>query len=106
PTEHAWPGNVRELMNRVQRATLVAPGPALGPDDVGLGGAEGPRPIEPTWAAAGDPRLETERHRIAEVLRESDGMVSRAAGRLGLSRQALYRRMEKLGIVLERRPKG
>ena len=46
-----------------------------------------------------------ERRRIEQALLEAGGMVSKAASRLGLSRQALYRRMERLGIVLERRPR-
>jgi DNA-binding NtrC family response regulator len=104
--EHAWPGNVRELMNRVQRATLIGPEEVLSPEDLGFGTETDVRRSEAVCAAAtGDPGWEAERRRIEEVLRESDGMVSRAASRLGLSRQALYRRMEKLGIVLERRPK-
>ncbi len=46
-----------------------------------------------------------ERRRLEQALRDAGGVVSRAASRLGLSRQALYRRMNRLGIVLERRPK-
>jgi DNA-binding NtrC family response regulator len=46
-----------------------------------------------------------ERRRLEQALRDAGGVVSRAASRLGLSRQALYRRMGRLGIVLERRPK-
>jgi DNA-binding NtrC family response regulator len=52
--------------------------------------------------ARGDAR---ERRRLEQALREAGGMVSKAAARLGLSRQALYRRMNRVGIVLERRPK-
>ncbi|MBC7793432.1 MAG: sigma-54-dependent Fis family transcriptional regulator, partial [Clostridia bacterium] len=48
---------------------------------------------------------ELERTDIEEALLRSGGLVSRAAAELGLSRQALYRRMEKLGIVLERKPR-
>jgi DNA-binding NtrC family response regulator len=95
--EHAWPGNVRELANRLQRAHLIAPGAVLSPDDLGLG------PASPPLPASGED--DGERRRLEELLRECGGMVSRAAARLGVSRQALYRRMEKLGIVLERRPK-
>jgi len=51
--------------------------------------------------AAGDP----ERASIEEALLKAGGVVSKAAAEMGLSRQALYRRMERLGIVLERRPK-
>ena len=42
---------------------------------------------------------------IEEALLKAGGVVSKAAAEMGLSRQALYRRMERLGIVLERRPK-
>ena len=52
-------------------------------------------------SAAGDP----ERASIEEALLKASGVVSKAAAEMGLSRQALYRRMERLGIVLERRPK-
>ncbi len=96
---HDWPGNVRELMNRIQRATLVAAGPELEPEDLGLDEAR----------AASDSfghGHRDERRRLEQLLRETDGRVSEAAARLGLSRQALYRRMEKLGISMERRPRG
>src|SRR6185503_7611362 len=93
---HGWPGNVRELMNRIQRAALVAPGQELTAEDLGLGGTAVPLREEGT---ADEP----ERKRIEQALIETGGHVSQTAQRLGLSRQALYRRMEKLGISLERR---
>ena len=93
--EHAWPGNVRELMNRIQRAVLVASGDSLSPADLGFEAAAG---------AAG-PLPAGEKAAFEELLRRHGGSVSRAAQELGLSRQALYRRMERLGIVLERRPR-
>ena len=46
-----------------------------------------------------------ERERVEALLREARGSVASVARQLGVSRQALYRRMERLGIVLERRPK-
>jgi DNA-binding NtrC family response regulator len=98
---HDWPGNVRELMNRIQRAGLVAPGQDLTAEDLGLDGSAAPRaPDAPTDSADG------ERRRIEQLLIETGGHVSQAAQRLGVSRQALYRRMEKLGISLERRPRS
>ena len=99
---HDWPGNVRELANRVQRATLVAGGPELTPEDLGLGRAALPIAAVDTGRGPG----RDERRRIEQVLLETGGSVSVAADRLGLSRQALYRRMEKLGISLERRPRS
>jgi DNA-binding NtrC family response regulator len=113
---HEWPGNVRELANRVQRAVLVQAGETIAAADLGLGApparAEARRPT-PTPAApaaaspprALDPESEAERAVIEEALLRAGGVVAKAAAEMGLSRQALYRRMERLGIVMERRPK-
>jgi transcriptional regulator of acetoin/glycerol metabolism len=56
-------------------------------------------------AAAKAEDVPFERTQIEMALLNANGSVSRAAEALGLSRQALYRRMEKLGVVLERRPR-
>lgn len=98
---HSWPGNVRELSNRIQRAVLVASGDALTPADLGFDAAEAP---DPSLESA-DPLPAGQKAAFEELLRRHGGSVSRAAQQLGLSRQALYRRMERLGIVLERRPR-
>ena len=95
---YPWPGNVRELFNRIQRAAVVAPSPALTPADLGFETAGRP-------PAGGGPADAGERSAVEEVLRKVGGSVSRAAAELNLSRQAFYRKMEKLGIVLERRPR-
>jgi DNA-binding NtrC family response regulator len=89
---HDWPGNVRELENRLQRAIVTTSGDTIAPADLGLGESS-PLP------------LSDEKQQIAELLRRFHGSVSQVAKSLGLSRQALYRKMERLGIVLERRPK-
>jgi transcriptional regulator of acetoin/glycerol metabolism len=52
-----------------------------------------------------DPASEGERAAIEEALVRAGGVVAKAAAEMGLSRQALYRRMERLGIVMERRPR-
>jgi DNA-binding NtrC family response regulator len=98
---HDWPGNVRELRNRIQRALVVAEGPEITPADLDLA-----RPGETDGRAEppGSPNDEAaERKRIQEVLVACSGVVARAAEALGMSRQALYRRMERLGLVVERR---
>lgn len=92
---HQWPGNVRELQNRVQRAIALSRGEAITAEDLGFG----------ETAEARADEVPIERTQIETALLNARGSVSRAAEALGLSRQALYRRMEKLGIVLERRPK-
>ena len=48
-------------------------------------------------------RDDEERRAVSQALLEANGVVSVAAARLGLSRQALYRRMERLGVVIEKR---
>jgi DNA-binding NtrC family response regulator len=108
------PGNVRDLENRLQRATLVCQPPIVTANDLGLpqiggestlplGSGRPPAPSRaPTSGGASDP----ERVEIERVLVESGGVVARAAAMLGVSRQALYRRMDRLGIEIERRPKA
>jgi DNA-binding NtrC family response regulator len=95
----SWPGNVRELENRIRRACLVAAGDTIRPSDLGLTDSGDPGPSEVSESSP-------ERLRIEAALRASNGVVSHAAKRLGISRQALYRRMDRLGIVIERRPRS
>ena len=91
---HDWPGNVRELQNRVMRATALSAGEVITAEELGFGAAR---------EAVGE--VPMERAQIEMALLNANGSVSRAAEALGVSRQALYRRMEKLGVVLERRPR-
>ena len=91
--EHSWPGNVRELRHVVERAVLLAPNTTVSIDDLDLrakpGGAP---PIE-------DMTLdEAERWLITRALQRHNGNVSRAAESLGVSRSALYRRLQHFGI--------
>jgi DNA-binding NtrC family response regulator len=99
--QYDWPGNVRELQNRIQRATLVCKDRKVTAQDLALPAAGQIQPAPPGPRAA-DP----ERGDIEAALLEASGVVAKAAARLGMSRQALYRRMERLGIVLERKPKA
>ena len=104
---HDFPGNVRELENRVKRALLVCNGTAITAADLDLASRPGdPRPAPAGPGAPPDPLADAERRVIESALSEAKGVVSKAAAELGLSRQALYRRMERLGIELERRMKG
>jgi DNA-binding NtrC family response regulator len=86
---HSWPGNVRELMNTIRRASLMAAGEEITPADLGLPAAGGPEQL---------PEREPDRAEIEGALSRARGVIARAARELGLSRQALYRRMEKLGL--------
>ena len=88
---HAWPGNVRELKNAIERAALLTAGEVITPDLLGLQASES--------AVATRSLDEPNREAIVAALARADGVVSRAAQTLGLSRQALYRRMERYGLV-------
>ena len=88
---HAWPGNVRELRNTIQRASLLARGEKIGVADLGL-------PTAARAVAAGNGGDEPDRASIEAALARAGGVVAQAASDLGLSRQALYRRLERLGI--------
>jgi DNA-binding NtrC family response regulator len=91
--ECAWPGNVRELDHAVERAVLLAEGHEVSPADLSL-------------APAGDgagrlDRLtleEVERLLVQKALERAGGNVSEAAKALGVSRSALYRRLERFGL--------
>ena len=116
--DHEWPGNVRELDNRIQRAVLVCKEAVITPTDLGLdmpaGGTvrtSAPPAATQARASTAPPEDRTafdalERVQIEQVLTDARGVVSKAAAQLGISRQALYRRMERLGIELERRMKS
>jgi len=91
--EYSWPGNVRELEHAVERAVLMTQGAQVRSDDLGLRGRVdgGSRLEEMTLEDA-------EQYLIHKALGRFDGNVSRAAEALGLSRSALYRRLQHYGI--------
>ena len=87
---HAWPGNVRELKNVIERAALLAGDSPISVDLLGLPAAT---------SSAGARNLdEPSRAAIEAALASAQGVVSRAAQALGMSRQALYRRMERYAL--------
>ncbi len=88
-----WPGNVRELNHTVERAVLMAQGPQVELADLGL---SAPRGAQPSVDEMSLESMET--LLIRKALARASGNVSHAAEALGLSRGALYRRMEKYGI--------
>ena len=89
---HRWPGNVRELKNVMARAALLA-----GPDAV-IGPALLALPVDAMLAATRN-LDEPSRDAVLAALAQAGGVISRAAQALGLSRQALYRRMERYGLA-------
>jgi DNA-binding NtrC family response regulator len=90
---HAWPGNVRELKNTMQRAKLLSANEVIGPADLGLPGVS-----TAAVANANASDAEPDREAIEQALARAGGTIAQAAAELGLSRQALYRRMDRLGI--------
>jgi two-component system response regulator AtoC len=99
---YAWPGNVRELRNILERAHILAGRDPIRAEHLVLpaaraslaAGALGEEPLD----------LHIERHekRLIEIaLRRAGGNKTRAAEMLGLTRRALYSRMERLGVPLE-----
>jgi DNA-binding NtrC family response regulator len=93
---HDWPGNVRELRNSIERARLLARDALVQRSDLNL-----PAAASRAGVPASVPGREEEhlsRDSIEASLRAAAGNISRAAQSLGLSRQALYRRMERFGL--------
>jgi DNA-binding NtrC family response regulator len=91
--DHPWPGNVRELDHSVERSVLMAQGTMVKASDLALRASRGE-----------SPRLEemgledVEAFLIKKALARYQGNVSQAAGALGLSRSALYRRIQRYGL--------
>lgn len=89
--DHAWPGNVRELEHVVERAVLMCGGTTIERSDLGLQ-ATSERKIDEMGLE------EVEALLIRKALVRYEGNVSRAAEALGLSRSALYRRIQRYGL--------
>ncbi len=91
--EHGWPGNVRELEHAVERAVLLSADAQVGVEDLGL-----------KKRSDGALRLEemtleqAERFLIQKAIARCSGNISQAADLLGLSRSALYRRLQRFGL--------
>ncbi|NEX63830.1 sigma-54 dependent transcriptional regulator [Noviherbaspirillum galbum] len=90
---YAWPGNVRELVNRVQRATVMAEGRFIQPEDLGFERETGLQLM-----SLEDARAAAESAMIRRALSQSRNQISRAAALLGVSRVTLYRLIEKYNI--------
>jgi DNA-binding NtrC family response regulator len=91
--EHYWPGNVRELDHAIERAVLISTAEKIEPGDLGL---ENDRASSAKIEEMG--LEEVESLLIKKALARHSGNISHAAEALGLSRSALYRRMQKYGF--------
>ena len=100
--QHTWPGNIRELQHAVERAIIMAEGDVLQPHDFSFSTMEldQPQPAA-TGAIVFDQQLplsEIERETIRRVIEKNKGNISKSAKELGLTRTALYRRLNKHDI--------
>lgn len=86
---HPWPGNVRELENACKRAAVLKPTGTIELADFGLH-------VDTTKATS--PKSEPTKHDIELAMREHQGVIAKVARHFGLSRQALYRRLDKFKI--------
>ena len=92
--KYAWPGNVRELQHTIERAVILGDGSMLKPENFLFHTTSKQKKEEEVVL-----NLEQlERQAIEKALRISNGNISRAAEYLGITRFALYRKLEKLGL--------
>ncbi|MFK7933586.1 MAG: sigma-54-dependent transcriptional regulator [Saprospiraceae bacterium] len=98
--QHSWPGNIRELRHAIERAVILSDQPLLQPEDFVFR-------VQPKSENAENEVVEeeavlnldeVERQTIEKAMRLHAGNISHAAKELGLTRAALYRRLEKYGI--------
>jgi DNA-binding NtrC family response regulator len=91
--DHPWPGNIRELKHAVERSVLLARDDRIRAHDLGL--------VTPTEGKTNIDAMtldEVEKILIEKALQRYEGNVSQAADALGLSRSALYRRLQRHGL--------
>lgn len=111
---YSWPGNVRELKNYIERAVILSKKPMLGLDDLPAICIEGGRKAEdadrcfPVSSLSGDgvTLQEMEKELILSTLKKCEGNKSRAALKLGISRKALYEKMARHGLRMQRAASG
>lgn len=89
---HPWPGNIRELSHSVERAVILADGGVLAARDFSLGGPRDTAATDSLDLAANERRL------VETALERHAGNISHAADALGITRAALYRRIQKYGL--------
>ena len=89
-----WPGNVRELQHAIERAVILSDSSLLKPANFMLQ----PQPEKKVDTDEILNLEQLERHAIERAMKRSEGNLSRAAEYLGITRYALYRKLEKLGL--------
>ena len=108
--DYDYPGNVRELRNLIERASILARGPAIEADDLPLGGGsriasgDGPGAFVETLPETVDldaTMTLVERHIVLRALASARGVQAEAARRLGISRSLLSYKLKALGLSVE-----
>lgn len=87
---YQWPGNVRELENACKRVGVIKPNGLLSAEDFGL--------TPSSLIKNNDVKKEPTKFEIEQSIRANQGVIAKVAREFGLSRQALYRRLQKMGI--------
>lgn len=96
----SWPGNIRQLRQTIERAVLIRGGRELDVDDfLAVRDAAGEARTEALPEVGAMTLDDIERAMIEKTMRHFDGNISRVADALGVSRAALYRRLEKYGLA-------
>jgi len=98
--QHSWPGNIRELQHAVERAVILAENKVLKPEDFTFSAME---QVSSVLGAPVNPDAplqlnEVEKSTILRVIERNNGNITKAAKELGITRTALYRRLEKHDI--------
>ncbi len=92
---HNWPGNVRELENRVKRAAVMAEGKYVTPANLEL---KDPSPVDGDSTTLRGARDCREKELVKFILEKTEGNVSKAAVKLGISRPTLYQLLSRYGL--------
>lgn len=87
---YPWPGNVRELQHAIERAVIMTQNNSLMPDDFFVGNQQQSTTFEETFQLE-----EMEKQLVIKTMKKFNGNITEAAKEMGISRQALYRRIEK-----------
>ena len=91
---HRWPGNVRELENAIKRAVIMADGPGIAAEDLGLEAADEDAGLLNLRQA----REEAEKRAVLRAMARCDGNIAKAAELLGISRPTLYDLLNRFGL--------
>ena len=95
---HAWPGNVRELRHTIERAIVMSSSDVIGVDDMRIESMSSQTELKNDSPDVPLKLEELERLAISKAVERANGNLSQAAEMLGITRYALYRKLEKLKL--------